>query len=56
MRSCMPTSTLDLWDISVVFIVMNRFDLWDALANMSTLICMLVLTFVELCIRWVKLC
>ena len=54
--SFMPTLTLDLWDISVVLVVMNRFDLWDALANMWTLICVLVLTFVELCIRWVKLC
>ena len=28
------TSTLYLWDISVVLVVMTRFDLWDALANM----------------------
>jgi hypothetical protein len=33
-RSCMPTLTLDLWDILVVLVVMNRFDLWDVLANM----------------------
>ena len=31
----MPTSTLDLWDISVVLVVMTRFDLWDALANIE---------------------
>jgi hypothetical protein len=29
----MPTSTLDLWDISVVLVVMNNFDLRDALAK-----------------------
>ena len=33
-RSYMPTLTLDLWDISVVLVVMNRFDLWNTLANM----------------------
>ena len=32
-RSCMPTLTLDLWDISVVLVVMNKFNLWDALAK-----------------------
>jgi hypothetical protein len=30
----MPALTLDLWDISVLLVVMTRFDLWDALANM----------------------
>jgi hypothetical protein len=34
MRSCMPALTLDLWDVLVVLVVMTRFDLWDALANM----------------------
>ena len=33
MRSYTPASTLDLWDMSVVFVVMNKFDLWDALAK-----------------------
>jgi hypothetical protein len=47
MRSCMPTLTLDLWDISVVLVVMNKFDLQDALAKYVTPICMLVLTFVN---------
>jgi len=28
------TSTLDLWDVPVVLVVMTRFDLWEALANM----------------------
>ena len=32
-RSYMPTLTLDLWDISVVLVVMNKFDLRDALAK-----------------------
>ena len=32
--SCTPASTLDLWDILVVLVVMTRFDQWDALANM----------------------
>jgi hypothetical protein len=30
----MPILTLDLWDVSVVLVVMTRFDLWDALTNM----------------------
>jgi hypothetical protein len=29
----MPTSTLDLWDISVMLVVMNKFDPRDALAK-----------------------
>jgi hypothetical protein len=33
MRSCMLTTTLDLWDISVVLVVMNNFDPRDALAK-----------------------
>ena len=36
----MAASTLDLWDVLVVLVVITRFDLWDALANMRTLICM----------------
>ena len=29
----MTTLTLDLWDILVVLVVMNKFDLWDTLAK-----------------------
>ena len=45
----MPASTLDLWDISVVLVVMTRFDLWDALAICELLfacLCELLLHFV----------
>jgi hypothetical protein len=33
MKSCMPTLALDLWDISVVLVVVNKFDLWDTLVK-----------------------
>jgi hypothetical protein len=39
--TCTPASTLDLWDVSLVQVLFA---------------CMSVLTFVELCIRLVKLC
>ena len=45
----MPASTLDLWDVLVVLIVMTRFDLWDALAiceHLFACLCELLLHFV----------
>jgi hypothetical protein len=48
----MPTLTLDLWDVSEVQVgLVHGTTVCDVLFA-----CMFVLTFVELCIRWVKLC
>jgi hypothetical protein len=44
-------STLNLWDVSVVQVVLICGIVCEVLFA-----CMSTLTFVELCIRWVKLC
>jgi hypothetical protein len=51
MKSCMPTSPLDLWDILVVLVVVNKFDLRDTLVKYVNSYLHVGINFVELCIR-----